>query len=131
MSEISPRILVVDDDSAVALAIVRSLKAPAGAVVVLGRVDAALAALDAGARFDVILSDIRMAPADGIEFYRSLCSRDADLAARLIFVSGSGLDPDVSAFLATIPNRLFTKPFDPKALRGAVAALFEALGPAR
>jgi CheY-like chemotaxis protein len=131
MSVTSPRILVVDDDAPVASAIVRSLRAPAETVVVVDRVDAALAALDAGAKFDVILSDIRMAPIDGIEFYRTLRSRDADLAARVIFVSGSGMDPDVSDFLASIPNRIFTKPFDPKELRGAVAAVFAALGPAR
>jgi CheY-like chemotaxis protein len=129
MSVTSPRILVVDDDSSVAWAIVRSLKVPADKVVVVDRVEAAIAALDAGARFDVILSDIRMAPTDGIDFYRLLAQRDGNLAARVIFVSGSGLEADVSTFLAGIPNKLFTKPFDPKALRAAVAELFAALGP--
>ncbi len=88
-------------------------------------VPAALELLDAGDRFDVIVSDMRMHPENGMDFHATLSARFTDQAARVIFVTGSASEPPVARFFASIPNRCLRKPVEPRALLDAIAAVLD------
>jgi CheY-like chemotaxis protein len=103
------RILVVDDNDLVSRSIQRMLRGQE--VVVAGDGRAALDRLQAGERFDLILSDVVMPRMGGIELYEALLARDPDQARRLVFMSGGTLTARADDFFRTVPNRRIEKPF--------------------
>ena len=104
------RILVIDDEPSLLRIIARVLRDHD--VVCVERAGAALDLLNAGERFDLILSDITMPSMSGIEFYeRLVTSRPAD-AERVVFLSGGAITSRSVAFLESVPNARLEKPFD-------------------
>jgi len=87
-----PRILVVDDEPAILRAMKRWLKTHAD---VTGTTDPAkaLAMVEAGARFDLILCDLDMPGMTGTEFVGALREASPKLAERVVIVTGSMGDP--------------------------------------
>jgi len=111
----SGAILVVDDEVAVGMALGRVLGAHAVTVVSAAR--QALALLESGVSFDLILSDLMMPDMSGMEFYDELVERFPATAQRVIFMSGGAYTPRASSFLERVSNARIDKPFDPSAVR--------------
>jgi CheY-like chemotaxis protein len=81
---------------------------------------AALAHLQAGARFDVILCDMTMPGMSGMALHERLLAMAPDQAARMVFLSGGALTPAARVFLERHP--VLEKPFELRALEAVVAA---------
>jgi PAS domain S-box-containing protein len=111
-------VLVVDDEEAVGSVLRRVLRDHDVTVVTAAK--AALALLDSGAHFDLILSDLMMPEMSGMEFYEQLRLRFPHAVERVIFVSGGAFTPHAHAFLDRVSNQRIEKPFDPKNVRGIV-----------
>jgi signal transduction histidine kinase len=114
------RILVVDDEETLGRTIQRSLAAYHD-VVVLTRASAALAQIEAGERYDVILTDVMMPEVTGMEMYERLREIAPDQAPRVVFLTGGAFTTAAREFLDTVPNAIIEKPFDPKSLREVIA----------
>jgi PAS domain S-box-containing protein len=112
------RVLVVDDEPAVGLAVRRVLREHE--VIIVSTAPAALKLLAAGEDFDVILSDLMMPGMSGMEFYTVLSELDPRMAARVVFVTGGAFTPEANAFLDRIANERMEKPFHFKQLRELV-----------
>jgi len=104
------RILVVDDENAVA-AVVAEMLVNEGHHVVIR--DSAAGALDALARgyYDLVISDIWMPEMDGPTLFREATRRDASIAHRFAFLSGDSLGADVARFLHDTGLPSLSKPF--------------------
>jgi CheY-like chemotaxis protein len=116
----SSTILLVDDESSIATALLRLLRRDGHTVdtVVNGR--QALAQLQE-CTYDLILSDVRMPELDGPGLYRALEQQAPQLCRRFIFLTGDTLSPEVLAFLAQSGVPRLTKPFTAAELRRAIA----------
>jgi len=111
-------VLVVDDERSVGVILARVLR-PHHVTVVSRAVDA-LALLDVGKRFDVILSDLMMPEMTGMEFFEQLTRRYPEDVARLVFITGGACTTATSTFLERVPNERLDKPFDTKTVRALV-----------
>jgi CheY-like chemotaxis protein len=80
----------------------------------------ALALLDAGRPFDLIVSDVMMPEMSGIDFYEALCARYPEEARRIVFVTGGALGQHVGSFLGSVPNMRLEKPFAAADLRRVI-----------
>jgi PAS domain S-box-containing protein len=114
----SARVLVVDDEPAIGIALHRVLRKDE--VTVVTTAQAALDLLAAGKDFDVILSDVMMPGMSGIEFYAALVGLHPRMASRVVFVTGGAFTPQANAFLDKVTNERLEKPFDLKELRELV-----------
>jgi len=112
-------ILVVDDEISLCRTIGRILSGQHGITAVTSA-NEALALIEDGRRFDLILSDLMMPEMSGMDLHVALQGRAADQAARMIFMSGGAFSADAEAFLARQRFRI-EKPFLPAALRDIVA----------
>jgi PAS domain S-box-containing protein len=104
------RVLVVDDEAAMGGALAASLEEHQVEVAVSAA--EALARLARDPAFDVILCDILMPGASGVEFHRSLAAFDPGLSRRVVFMTGATLGSDEGKALAALPNQVLEKPFD-------------------
>lgn len=75
-------------------------------------------------KYDAILLDIRMPNVDGRSFYERLKERSADLAARIIFVTGDLANPQTASFLQATGNPYLEKPFTRAQLEAVLARFF-------
>ena len=113
------RVLVIDDEPAVGRVVGRVLERDHDVSVVCDAADA-LARIAAGESFDVVLCDLMMPGITGQEFFRVLSQRNADLARRVVFLTGGAVTPHTDEFLRTTPNVTLLKPFAPCELRRLV-----------
>jgi signal transduction histidine kinase len=118
------RILVVDDEPMLCSLIDRIL-GEAHDVVVTGSATDALARIEGGKRFDVILSDLMMPDMTGMDLHAVLTRAYPDQAGNMIFMTGGAFSPESEAFLAGVSNRTLEKPFKPAALRDRVQGLLQ------
>jgi nitrogen-specific signal transduction histidine kinase len=123
------QILVVEDESLVRKTIMRTLGTEFHLTVVEGAAEA-LALIDSGKRFDVIVCDLMMPRVTGIELHEVLHARHRDQARRMLFVSGGAFVPEALAFLRAMEDRQLSKPFSPSALREKVRGVLKSYGPA-
>ena len=107
---IPARLLVVDDEPAVADFIARTLGEMGHTVdiavdgnEVVGRTD-----LD---EYSLILLDVKMPGVGGIELYDHLRQLPGDLTSKVVFVTGDAADADTRAFLEQTGNLVLEKPF--------------------
>ncbi|WP_044889882.1 MASE1 domain-containing protein [Myxococcus hansupus] len=119
------RVLVVDDEPRLAQSM-RLLLEPYHDVVTTTRGGEALALVDAGHRFDVILCDLQMPETDGSAVYQHLCAHAPDQASRVVFISGGAYTPESRAFIDSVPTRVLEKPVRPDVLMGTVDAAMAA-----
>jgi two-component system NtrC family sensor kinase len=118
------RLLVVDDEADLA-ALLRDMLEGAGYEVATAESGAiALALLDT-ARFDAIVSDLRMPDMDGAGLWREVSARHPLLAQRMLFVTGDTLSPDARQFLKASKGLSLDKPFSKADLLARVAALLD------
>jgi CheY-like chemotaxis protein len=112
------RVLVIDDEPAVGLAVRRVLKEHE--VTVVTSAPEALSRIAGGEDFDVILSDLMMPGMSGMDFYGVLARENPRMAARIVFITGGAFTPEANAFLDSIANERMEKPFHFKQLRELV-----------
>ncbi|GEM_PF-2554386 len=74
-------------------------------------------------RFDAIVCDLVMPRRNGWELFAALRTERPGQEERMIFVTAGAAMPTAKAFLASVPNPVLEKPFDPQALRAAVREL--------
>jgi len=110
------RVLVVDDEAAVGGSIQRMLRHEHDVTVVTEGRDA-LARIDAGERFDLVLCDIMMPAMSGMDLYEAIALRHPEQARRFVFMTGGTFNPSASDFVARVPNTVLSKPFTLEAIR--------------
>jgi signal transduction histidine kinase len=120
------RILVVDDELLIGMAIRRMLQRE-HEVVTLTSAREAQARLMSGERFDVILCDVMMPEMSGVELYQELVGHVPEQAERMVFLTGGAFTPGARAFLSSVGNRQVEKPFSAQQLRELVQALLASL----
>ena len=123
------RVLPVDDEPQVLRSIQRALGAHEVVVADCGR--EALARLETDAAFDVVLCDLMMGDMTGMELHTKVHARSADLAGRIVFMTGGVFTDGARDFLAGVSNVCIEKPFDLAALRALVAARSAGAAPER
>ncbi|QPF75573.1 response regulator [Roseateles sp. DAIF2] len=119
------RLLVVDDEADLA-AMLREALEQAGyevATAESGRV--ALELLDT-ARFEAVVSDLRMPEMDGAALWRVMRERWPALATRMLIITGDTLSPAAAEFLHETGCALLEKPFTPAELVARIKELTEA-----
>ena len=121
------RILVVDDEALVGRAVARILGAEHEVAAVTSG-EAALAQLQAGPAFDLVLCDLMMPCLTGMDLFERVRQADPAAAARFVFLTGGAFTDRAREFLARVPNPRLEKPFDPDALRRGVAGLLRKEG---
>jgi CheY-like chemotaxis protein len=102
-------ILVVDDEPMFGVALRRLLSGKHN-VQVAGSGREALTHLEAGERFDAILSDVHMPEMTGIELYERIGDRWPELLPRIGFVTGGAISDAARNFLDARRDRIFEKP---------------------
>jgi signal transduction histidine kinase len=116
------RILVIDDEPMLCATVERILAIDHD-VTAVSSAKRAMQMIEAGERFDVILSDLMMPEMTGIELHGALERIAPELAAKMVFMTGGALSQGASAFLDKHAGRSIDKPFRPAALRQMVQAL--------
>ena len=114
--------LVVDDEPPVAQLIGALLREERWGVDEADNGQAGLARARAG-RYDLIVSDVRMADGSGEDFYRAVVAERPELAARFLFITGDTANPAVLKFLGQARVPVLAKPFRAEAFYQAVDAV--------
>lgn len=113
------RLLVVDDEPGISAVLRESLSARGYTVDTAASGTEALRCL-AGNRYDLIITDLRMLDMDGEKLYHAVREQNADLASRIIFLTGDTISSGARSFLDWTGNRWFSKPFQISALEQVV-----------
>ncbi|MEW5742099.1 MAG: ATP-binding protein [Myxococcota bacterium] len=112
------RVLMVDDEPMVLKALGRILRQHEVTQALC--VADALARLDAGESYDVVLCDLMMPERSGMDLYEDLRERAPALLDRVIFLTGGAFTERAERFLKTVPNKQLCKPVDAALLRQVV-----------
>lgn len=121
-ASLQTRVLVVDDEPELA-DVMRELLEGAGYEVATAESGAVALELLATARFDAIISDLRMPDMDGAALWREVSARHPSLAHSMLFVTGDTLSPDARVFLRDARCAALDKPFSKADLLARVAQL--------
>ncbi len=113
-----PRVLVVEDDRDIASLVGTYLERDGAEVEIAGSAEAALESLSC-AEPDLVLLDLGLPGADGLEFLRSFRSRSR---APVIIVSARESDEDKIAGLGLGADDFVSKPFSPRVLAARAQA---------
>lgn len=113
------RLLVVDDEPYILASIRRALR-HYDVVVAEGGLPA-LELLQKDGNFDIVICDLVMADASGMEIHRWVSKHRPDLKDRLIYMTAGAFTEEVRDFLATVHNPVLHKPFDTKTLRWIIS----------
>ncbi|MFY0571875.1 MASE1 domain-containing protein [Archangium lansingense] len=117
------RILIIDDEPRLAQSM-RMLIEPSHDVFVTTRGAEALAWVNEGQRFDLVLCDLQMPGTTGMDVYAHLRAHVPELAERLVFISGGAYTQATRDFVRSVRNRILEKPVRPDEL---LATIDEAL----
>jgi CheY-like chemotaxis protein len=104
------RVLVVEDEPALAVAVSEALEDAGFSVDRAGDGEEGLTRLTE-ARYDLIVCDLKMPRIDGMQFYRAMAVATPTLARRVIFVTGDVAGTDAERFLEETGCRWLSKPF--------------------
>ncbi len=104
------RVLVVEDEPALAVAVAEALSDAGFVVESASDGEEGLARVSRGI-FDLIVCDLKMPRRDGMAFYRAIAAGMPSLARRVIFVTGEVTGPAAERFLAETGCRWLSKPF--------------------
>jgi signal transduction histidine kinase len=121
ISQSRGRILIVDDEPIVGFSL-QQLLSKEGEVLVVTSAREALAHIESGDRFDVILCDLLMPQMDGPALYDELRKSAPGQAERMVFITGGAFTVRAREFLERVPNFRVSKPFDVEALLKIVRA---------
>jgi two-component system NtrC family sensor kinase len=111
-AEVAPgtRVLVVEDEAALAAAVLEGLTDAGFEVDHAADGEEGLARVAARA-YDLIVCDLKMPRVDGMEFYRAIATRNPALARRVIFCTGDVVGAEAERFLDESGCRWLAKPF--------------------
>ncbi|QDG53175.1 PAS domain S-box protein [Persicimonas caeni] len=118
-NETRARILLIDDEPLIGRSLSRTLR-PDHDVEVETSAAKALARLQAGERFDVILCDLMMPDMTGMDFFEQLAETSPDLADEILFLTGGAFTPRAVQFLNRCSNHVLEKPIDSSMLRALI-----------
>ena len=118
------KLLVVDDDPSLLLAVSETLRAEGYEVVTARRGAEALVRV-AEALPDLIISDIRMPGMDGYQLARNLRSAPRTRLVPIVFLSAKDETADRIAGFRTGVDAYLTKPFEPEELAAVVKSILE------
>ncbi|MGE3276046.1 MAG: ATP-binding protein [Vicinamibacterales bacterium] len=104
------RVLVVEDEPALAMAVAEALGDAGFVVERAGDGEEGLTRLSHDS-YDLIVCDLKMPRIDGMQFYRAMAAATPALARRVIFVTGAVAGTDAERFLAETGCRWLSKPF--------------------
>jgi two-component system NtrC family sensor kinase len=104
------RVLVVEDEPALALAVAEALVDAGFVVDRAGDGEEGLSRL-AEQSYELIVCDLKMPRIDGVQFYRAMAAATPALARRVIFVTGDVAGTDAERFLDETGCRWLSKPF--------------------
>jgi signal transduction histidine kinase/ActR/RegA family two-component response regulator len=124
-----PRVLVVDDEADLGRALERMLGRDHEVASVASGAEA-LARLTAAPPVDVVVCDLMMPGADGIEVHARAVDADPRMAGRFVFLTGGAFTARARAFADVCPGPMLAKPVDPAALRKAIGEVYRRTGPA-
>ena len=110
------RVLVIDDEPQVALAMARVLRGQHD-VTVLSDGHEALARIAAGDTYDVIFCDLMMPALSGVDLYESLAIANPEQAKRVVFMTGGAFSARSREFLESTANVHLAKPCSLESLR--------------
>ena len=113
------RVLVIDDERSVAVAIQRTLHKLHDVVICTSSQDA-LQRLISGEAFDAIICDLMMPHLSGMDVHAELMKVMPELAGRMIFLTGGAFTAEARAFLDDAANVHIEKPFDAQQLRALI-----------
>jgi PAS domain S-box-containing protein len=113
------RVLVVDDEPFICSAIQRLLRRD-HAVTTVTSAREALSLVNAGQRFDVILSDLMMPDMSGEDLVTTLRQVDPEQARRVVIMTGGAFTPRSEEFLSALERPHLTKPLTLEGLRSAI-----------
>jgi PAS domain S-box-containing protein len=119
-TQVRRRVLIVDDEPLVGEAIARALSEE-NDVEVVTEAKQALARVQKGAVYDIVLCDLMMPVMTGMDLYAELVRAAPKLAGRLVFMTGGAFTPRARAFLENVVNPCLEKPLDTSKLRSIVA----------
>jgi CheY-like chemotaxis protein len=123
-------ILVVDDELEIGLMLQEVLERD-GYRVTLAAGGANALTLLAEGRFDLVLSDLRMADGNGVELYQAITSQYPELAHRFMAMTGDTLGSTRDRLLPEVRLCLIEKPIDLAALRRTLAERLAGFGGGR
>ena len=113
------RVLIIDDEPGIQRALRHLLQRSGHEMTVVANGYEGLAALQEH-EYEVILCDMRMPGLDGPGFYRELERSAPHLLARLVFLTGDVLSPEVQAFFAQVDCLRLAKPFQAREVRQCI-----------
>ena len=113
------RVLIVDDEPAVARAIARQLSGMDVSIAQSGR--AAVERLFRGEPVDLVLCDVMMPGGSGQDVYDAVAAEDPELVRKLLFITGGAIVPEVATFLRRDGVRHLSKPFEREAFEQVLA----------
>ena len=119
------RVLVIDDEPTIATALTRLLSAEHD-VTVVDSAGKAITLISHGQAFDIIFCDLMMPQMSGATFHATLTKLNADLAGRIVFMTGGAFTPAARDFLGTTGNHHVEKPFDLQQVRELVRDMVSA-----
>jgi two-component system NtrC family sensor kinase len=127
--EARPRVLVVDDERSIRLALGRYLRRNGWEVDEAEDGAAALGMLDATPAdgYDLVITDLRMPVLSGFEVHDWLAEHRPDLFARLVIATGDVASQPVREFLNRTPRPVLEKPFELSSLAELVGRVREGL----
>ncbi len=118
------RVLFVDDDALLLRTMKRVMR---GCEVTLAStIEQARDALEAGAPFDVVVTDVNMPGGSGLDLHRRLALEKPALVHKLIFLSGGALTAGDAAYLRSSGCLCLPKPIAPDALLDTIRSVARA-----
>lgn len=112
-----PRVLIVDDEQALARSMARALSAYETSIAHDG---VQALQLMRAIEFDLVLCDVMMPGMGGMDVYDALANEPAQLS-RIVFMTGGAFGDRARAFLDSIPNARLDKPISIGELRRFVS----------
>jgi CheY-like chemotaxis protein len=103
------KVLVIDDEPLIARILARGLSRHQ--VVVTDHARDALARIEQGETFDVILCDLMMPDVSGIDVHEYLSREHPAIARRMVFMTGGAFTSRAKSFLSMVGNERIEKPF--------------------
>jgi PAS domain S-box-containing protein len=104
------RVMVVDDEPRM-INTMRRMLSPEYEITTAASGREAIARLRSGDRPEVLLCDLMMPEATGMDLYEELADHHPGMEERMIFVTGGAFTPRAERFLSEVPNRHLIKPF--------------------
>ena len=115
------KILVIDDQPMLTKAIRRMLADHE--VTTVGSAREALAYIERGERYDVLLTDLMMPEISGMELRDRIAQVAPEQVERMVFMTGGAFTNQAKEFFDRVANPTIEKPFDKAALFAVIDAL--------